>query len=385
MNVFPRATVLPEGRLAQLDCVFSLTAAPMTDNSSTNLDELYNRPGIRIRRAHQIAVSVFEDECRAFDLTTTQFGVIFALSRCPGIDQATLGRLLGLDRSNIALVVSNLVGRDIVVRAHHPVDRRRRVLNLSEHGLRVLGAAMPFSQRAIVRLLAPFTAEEAQTFVQLTTRLVDHFTPQMPLDPPDPELAWKVEDLCHRPGFQIRRARQVSAWIFARECEDLDITTTQFGVLFVLRCCPGIDQITLARLLGFDRSTTGLVVDHLENKELLRRRMDPEDRRRRMLNLTAMGEQTLSEAVPCAARARARLLEAFDTVEGETFIDLLGRLLRHHNEIVRVPMEDSGDFGLPQGKTGKSKPAAVPSSTKGARRRSTRRQYTEGAERQLPE
>lgn len=343
----------------------------MTNVSNINLDELYNRPGIRIRRAHQIAVSVFEDECRAFDLTTTQFGVIFVLSRCPGIDQATLGRLLGLDRSNIALVVSNLVGREIVVREHHPVDRRRRVLNLSENGLRVLAAAMPFSQRAIGRLLAPFTAEEAQTFVKLTTRLVEHFTPQMPLDPPDPELAWKIEDLSRRPGFLIRRARQVSAWIFARECEDLDITTTQFGVLFVLRCCPGIDQITLARLLGFDRSTTGLVVDLLESKELVRRRMDPEDRRRRMLNLTGAGEQTLSEAVPCAVRARARLLEAFDAVEGESFIDLLGRLLRHHNEIVRVPMEHAGDLGLPQAKTKKRKPAVDRPSVKGSRNRTT--------------
>jgi hypothetical protein len=36
-----------------------------------SLEDIYRRPGFMIRRAHQIAVAIFLEECRSSGLTTT--------------------------------------------------------------------------------------------------------------------------------------------------------------------------------------------------------------------------------------------------------------------------------------------------------------------------
>ena len=93
-----------------------------------------------------------------------------------------------------------------------------------------------------------------------------------------------------RPGFLIRRAHQISQSLFVEECAGLNITATQFGVLWVLGQGVQFDQIGIARLLGFDRSTTAMVVKLLEDRKLVLRSPDTNDRRRYLLRLTKAGE-----------------------------------------------------------------------------------------------
>ena len=66
---------------------------------------LYKRPGFLLRRAHQIAVSIFLSATAAEGVTTTsQFGLMLILRARPGIDQISLAKLLGLDRSRAGWV-----------------------------------------------------------------------------------------------------------------------------------------------------------------------------------------------------------------------------------------------------------------------------------------
>ena len=63
----------------------------------------------------------------------------------------------------------------------------------------------------------------------------------------------------------IRRAHQIAVSLFLEETGELGITNRQYGILLVLKHQPGIDQITVAKLLGLDRSTTGMVLAKLED------------------------------------------------------------------------------------------------------------------------
>ena len=118
-----------------------------------------------------------------------------------------------------------------------------------------------------------------------------------------------LEELYRRPGFMIRRVHQVAVALFIEETGKLGVTNTQYGILFVLKHRPGIDQISVANLLGLDRSTTGMVVKKLEQDGLVVRSVGAYDRRRdhqgRLMSSTAI--QTLPGAVagaPAPARAR---------------------------------------------------------------------------------
>ncbi|HET7849578.1 MAG TPA: MarR family transcriptional regulator [Pseudolabrys sp.] len=141
-----------------------------------------------------------------------------------------------------------------------------------------------------------------------------------------------------RPGFLIRRAHQISQAVFIEECAHLDITSTQFGVLWVLARAGELDQIGIARLLGFDRSTTGLVVGLLEQRALIARSPDKTDRRRHVLRLTKAGEDLKRRAEPLVDRVRSRLEAVFTSAEAKTFSRLLDKFTRSFDETTRVPL-----------------------------------------------
>ena len=102
------------------------------------LGELYNRPGFLLRRANQICVSIFLEEAAKLGVTTTQYGAMMVLSSRNDLDQIGLAKLLGIDRSTAALVVSKLEKSGYLARGRDSADRRRHVLLLTREGHDVL-------------------------------------------------------------------------------------------------------------------------------------------------------------------------------------------------------------------------------------------------------
>jgi len=158
---------------------------------------------------------------------------------------------------------------------------------------------------------------------------------------PGDEPAGPLEVLYARPGFKLRRAHQVAMSIFAEECGDFDVTTTQYGILVALREQPGLDQIGVAKAVGLDRSTTGMVVATLQSRGLLARERHGTDRRRHVLTLTPEGHDLLRRVGPAAERAKRRLLAPLSGAEAAALGALLDRLLSYHDTTIRVPLKRS--------------------------------------------
>jgi DNA-binding MarR family transcriptional regulator len=139
----------------------------------------------------------------------------------------------------------------------------------------------------------------------------------------------RLADLYHRPGFMIRRAHQITIATFQAHAGELGMTNTQFGVLYVLKRYPHIDQVTLARLMRLDRSTTGTVVATLEGRGFILREIGESDRRRRVLALTPEGARMLDAVQKKSAGTSDALMAALSPKERETFVALLTRLVEH--------------------------------------------------------
>lgn len=146
--------------------------------------------------------------------------------------------------------------------------------------------------------------------------------------------------LYKRPGFLLRRAHQISVSLFMQQPEAAGTTTTQYGVLIILRASEGLDQIGLSKKVGLDRSTTGLVIKNLEDDGFVVRIADPDDRRRKVIVLTAKGERKLESLRAPAAKAQELALSAFSEEEAEHFVGLLEKFVSHFNGITRVPIVD---------------------------------------------
>jgi len=157
----------------------------------------------------------------------------------------------------------------------------------------------------------------------------------MSTPPPQPE---QVE-LDGLPGHHIRRLHQIAVAIFLQEVEPQGLTPVQYAALQAVANAPGTDQRTLARTIGLDTSTTGGVIDRLEARGLLLRNANPEDRRVRLLRLTAAGEALLRDATPAMLRAQQRILEPLPAAERDEFMRLLRTLVTANNALSRAPSE----------------------------------------------
>ena len=146
------------------------------------------------------------------------------------------------------------------------------------------------------------------------------------------------EVLYNKPGHLIRRLQQIAVTIFLEETEALDITPVQYAALTAIRAYPGIDQLRLAQAIGFDRTTIGGVIERLEGKGLLQRKIGAADRRARLLYMTAAGRRHLAAARPGAERAQDRILDALAPAERRRFVAMLAQLVRINNGTSRAPL-----------------------------------------------
>ncbi|MEJ2119672.1 MAG: MarR family transcriptional regulator [Alphaproteobacteria bacterium] len=126
-----------------------------------------------IRRAQQIAVSIFSDQCRAHGATSVQFGILYTVGHNPGIDQISLANLVALDRSNTGEVVGRLEERGLLRRASGNVDRRTKRLYLTPTGSDLVEEMTPDVERAQERMMAPLSEEERETLTALLEKFVD--------------------------------------------------------------------------------------------------------------------------------------------------------------------------------------------------------------------
>lgn len=151
---------------------------------------------------------------------------------------------------------------------------------------------------------------------------------------PDPTLR---EPLYTQPGHLLRRAQQISASIFHDEIGSR-VTPMQYAVLCVLLDNPGVDQVSVAGLAAIDTSTAASVAMRLEEKGLLSRRVDPANRRQRILTLTDQGRDLLLELNDAIDRLHRRIFEKFSAGEEARFMELLQKLVDVNNHQSRAPL-----------------------------------------------
>jgi DNA-binding MarR family transcriptional regulator len=151
---------------------------------------------------------------------------------------------------------------------------------------------------------------------------------------------WKDLDLQTVPGHLARRVHQLAVALYAQEMSDLKLTPVQYSLLQTICGEPGIDQKTLASRIGFDTSTTGGVIDRLEARGLVERRVAPNDRRARLVMPTEQGFDTLEAAVPRMLKSQERLLTPLSKAERKEFMRLMKIVVDANPDLSNVPAKD---------------------------------------------
>jgi DNA-binding MarR family transcriptional regulator len=137
------------------------------------MDAVYTAPGYLFRRMQQIAVAIFVEECKAYDLTPVQYASLVAIRTHPGIDATRLSAVIAFDRSTLGSVIERLETKRYIERMPATADKRVKLLHLTETGAALLHEIMPSVERAQVRMLQPLKPADRKTLLALMEQLVD--------------------------------------------------------------------------------------------------------------------------------------------------------------------------------------------------------------------
>jgi DNA-binding MarR family transcriptional regulator len=159
-------------------------------------------------------------------------------------------------------------------------------------------------------------------------------------DKPGPLLKFgrEVPPVRRVPIALARRFFQICTTAAAECTADANLTPQEFAVMAYINDAvgePDIDQSSLAARLGIDHAHTSLLVDRLEARGLLERRVNGEDRRARLLRLTPKGEKLHARLYPEAFAGQHRLLEVLKPSEREAFLDFLVRVIEGNRHLAR--------------------------------------------------
>jgi MarR family transcriptional regulator, lower aerobic nicotinate degradation pathway regulator len=138
------------------------------------------------------------------------------------------------------------------------------------------------------------------------------------------ELVESATFLLKRLGLAVKE-RSVQAY------EDEGLHPSHHGILLVLGEGSPETQGSIADTLGYDRGHLVGLLDELEDRGLLERRRDPNDRRRHVVQLTAEGKQTLRRLRAVSRQVEDEFLAPLSDQERTRLHALLLRLMEAHD------------------------------------------------------
>jgi DNA-binding MarR family transcriptional regulator len=138
------------------------------------------------------------------------------------------------------------------------------------------------------------------------------------------------------PAHLARRFHQICLGVVAEILAPEDMTPLLWSVMATVQEAPGSGQKQAADCMGVDAVNFGQMIDVLEGKGLIERRIDPGDRRARKLHVTERGTSLRARMRPTLLSAQERLLAPLSKAERAALLDMLVRVIEA-NESYALP------------------------------------------------
>ena len=144
--------------------------------------------------------------------------------------------------------------------------------------------------------------------------------------PPDVREEEAVSTLVFHLGRELRTALD-------RRFESHGITSQQAALLLLSRLLKEPSPIKMAARLGTDAAGMTRLLDRLERKQLIVRRVSPDDRRLVVVELGPRSRYVLPRLIPEFKWAEKGLLDGFNQTEVEQLNTMLRRLLKNARKL----------------------------------------------------
>ncbi len=137
----------------------------------------------------------------------------------------------------------------------------------------------------------------------------------------------EVPSLDGRVGHLLRRAYQRASANLARRLRDSGLTVPRYAVLHRLSEFGPLSQNRLGRLVAMEPGNIHDIVRSLNAKNLISSRADPNDSRRRLVELTPQGNDLIGHLIEAGEQATRETLAPLDEDEQQILKALLLRIV----------------------------------------------------------
>ncbi len=141
-------------------------------------------------------------------------------------------------------------------------------------------------------------------------------------------------------GFLISDVSRLLRRVYDRRVEPLGLTRAQWRVLVHVYRRAGVSQTALAQILEIEKPTLGRLVDRLEHKGWVERRIDDRDQRARRLVITEQARPLIDQMEELAEAVHA---DALDSVPDDETDQLYHTLLIVKANLLRLLNGDRPD------------------------------------------
>lgn len=239
-------------------------------------------PGHLVWRSHaRVALALARELPAGVDIHAYAALVALAASDEPR-SQQELADLESISRTTMARVAADLVDRGLVERVRNPADRRSYSLTRTAAGAAATDGWRRHVEAVQERLMTAYDDGEQATLTALLSRVVEgEVAPDTPA-----ELRSSV-------GFLVSKAHAAMHRTFVAHLEPQGLEPRLFGALTAIAAAGPLPQAELARLMGVSGARVVQIVDALEDRDLVARHRDPDDRRTQLLHLQPGGADVL--------------------------------------------------------------------------------------------
>jgi DNA-binding MarR family transcriptional regulator len=130
-------------------------------------------------------------------------------------------------------------------------------------------------------------------------------------------------------GFLVVRLAEAVDRAFVAALADLGLKPRHLRLLVLVDRAPGLNQRELARQLEMDAGNLIAILDALEADGLLRRTRDAEDRRQRLVSLTAKGKRVLAAARSATAAVETQVFAGVPASRQDLYYEMTLAAYRH--------------------------------------------------------
>jgi DNA-binding MarR family transcriptional regulator len=127
-------------------------------------------------------------------------------------------------------------------------------------------------------------------------------------------------------AFLLAQVGAYAAKRFDERVTELDLTPPQAGLLRAIATAPGRSQQALAEQLGTPATRLVALLDGLEQRGVIERRRNPDDRRLHAVVLTGVGQDLMAQLGELAMAHGQELTESLDDAERQQLHGLLRRI-----------------------------------------------------------